>query len=368
MPGFHQHGRMRKGHSALPASSVRREWVQRGDAAQKVSWSAPLGAGCVPGFVTASGHRPRLGRHESAVGVGRLNTKWSTSGNHTSTQSQEHREGSLARPGPPSEAGDGLGVQRGGGWRESGSWASGWTARAWPRCYGCRTPGSLRAGWRVGWVSQSWAFKEELKKPLWNTWAGVKPLRSEVLASCIIDLMDLGLRKRQEVVKPACCSPWGCKELDLTERQNTTNDPASCLWEGLFFASWDLHGCSVGSHWETLQGWSCQRRRASKNSALNGADWQMLSHPCGSLRSVDACIFQLASGTLFSCKLFHVSDSLSDTTWTATPWTIARQAPLSMEISRQESWSGLPFPSPGNLPDSGILPGPPELQADSLPS
>ena len=209
MPGFHQRGRMRKGHSALPASSVRREWVQRGDAAQKVSWSAPLGAGCVPGFVTASGHRPRLGRHESAVGAGRLNTKWSTSGNHTSTQSQEHREGSLARPGPPSEAGDGLGVQRGGGWRESGSWASGWTAGAWPRCYGCRTPGSLRAGWRVGWVSQSWAFKEELKKPLWNTWAGVKPLRSEVLASCIIDLMDLGLRKRQEVVKPGVLQSMG---------------------------------------------------------------------------------------------------------------------------------------------------------------
>ena len=37
-----------------------------------------------------------------------------------------------------------------------------------------------------------------------------------------------------------------------------------------------------------------------------------------------------------------------------TPWTVAHQAPLSMEFSRQEYWSGLPFPSPGNLPDSGI--------------
>ena len=49
-----------------------------------------------------------------------------------------------------------------------------------------------------------------------------------------------------------------------------------------------------------------------------------------------------------------------------TPWTVARQAPLSMEFFRQEYWSGWPFPSPGNLPDPGIKPGSPELQADSL--
>ena len=52
----------------------------------------------------------------------------------------------------------------------------------------------------------------------------------------------------------------------------------------------------------------------------------------------------------------------------ATPWTIARQAPLSMGFSRQEYWSGLPFPSPGDLPDPGIEPGFPALQADSLPT
>ena len=51
-----------------------------------------------------------------------------------------------------------------------------------------------------------------------------------------------------------------------------------------------------------------------------------------------------------------------------TPWTVANQAPLSMEFSRHGYWSGLPFPSPGDLPDPGIKPGSPELQADSLPS
>ena len=48
--------------------------------------------------------------------------------------------------------------------------------------------------------------------------------------------------------------------------------------------------------------------------------------------------------------------------------TISYQAPLSMEFSRQEYWSGLPFPSPGDLPDAGIEPGSPALQADTLPS
>ena len=51
----------------------------------------------------------------------------------------------------------------------------------------------------------------------------------------------------------------------------------------------------------------------------------------------------------------------------ANPWTIAYQASLSMEISRQEYWSVLPFPSPGDLPDPGIEPLSSALQANSLP-
>ena len=49
-----------------------------------------------------------------------------------------------------------------------------------------------------------------------------------------------------------------------------------------------------------------------------------------------------------------------------TPQTVARQAPLSMGFSRQEYWSGLPFLSPGDLPNPGIEPWSPALQADSL--
>ena len=48
--------------------------------------------------------------------------------------------------------------------------------------------------------------------------------------------------------------------------------------------------------------------------------------------------------------------------------TVAHQVPLSIELSRQEHWSGETFPSPGDLPDLGIEPESPELQVDSLPS
>ena len=50
----------------------------------------------------------------------------------------------------------------------------------------------------------------------------------------------------------------------------------------------------------------------------------------------------------------------------ATPWTVACQTPLSMGFSRQRYWSGSPFPSPEDLPDPGIEPRAPALQADSL--
>ena len=52
----------------------------------------------------------------------------------------------------------------------------------------------------------------------------------------------------------------------------------------------------------------------------------------------------------------------------ATPWTAASQAPLPGGVSRPEHWSGLPCPPPGDLPNLGIEPRPPSLQADSLPS
>ena len=60
--------------------------------------------------------------------------------------------------------------------------------------------------------------------------------------------------------------------------------------------------------------------------------------------------------------------SLSCVSLFATPWTVAYQAPPSMGFSRQGYWSGLPFPSPGDLPYPGIEPGSPAFQADALTS
>ena len=65
--------------------------------------------------------------------------------------------------------------------------------------------------------------------------------------------------------------------------------------------------------------------------------------------------------------MYSHSKSLSRVWLFVTLWTVAYQAPPSMGFSRQEYWSGLPLPSPGDLPDPGIEPGSPAFQADALP-
>ena len=88
------------------------------------------------------------------------------------------------------------------------------------------------------------------------------------------------------------------------------------------------------------------------------------SDPWGSLS-------QLSSSSCTTCipmGVFVVVQLLSHVWLFENSWTIAHQAPLSMVFSRQENWSVLPFPSPGNLPDPEIEPESPALQADSLPS
>ena len=76
--------------------------------------------------------------------------------------------------------------------------------------------------------------------------------------------------------------------------------------------------------------------------------------------------------SLFStlCLLQGESESVSYSVVSdsATPWTVALQAPVSVGFSRQEYCNGMPFPSPGDLPIPGMEPGSPALQADSLQS
>ena len=79
-------------------------------------------------------------------------------------------------------------------------------------------------------------------------------------------------------------------------------------------------------------------------------------------------IWQLYISYYHNLHSFFFFKSLSHVRLFVTQWTIACQAPPSMGFSRQEHWSGLPFPSPGDLPNKRIEPGSPAFQADSLPT
>ena len=89
--------------------------------------------------------------------------------------------------------------------------------------------------------------------------------------------------------------------------------------------------------------------------------------PTGESQYESKCITQPLLVAGFETKKVKVK-SLSCIRLFATLWTVAHQAPPSMEFSRQEYWSGLPYPSPEDLPDPGIEHGSPALWADALPS
>ena len=78
--------------------------------------------------------------------------------------------------------------------------------------------------------------------------------------------------------------------------------------------------------------------------------------PDGPQTSVSVLLLKVTVKSLSRVRLF------------VTPWTVAHQAPPSMGYSRQEYWSGLPFPAPEDLPDPGIEPRAPALRAEALTS
>ena len=117
------------------------------------------------------------------------------------------------------------------------------------------------------------------------------------------------------------------------------------------------------------EGWSndtkiCPPATTSSNT------WLLQQPPSSFLYFIlvllQSILYPVAKVILLSHK-FVVCVSRSVMSDSMTTWTVACQAPLSMEFSRQAYWNGLPFPSPGDLPDPGIESGSPALQSDSLP-
>ena len=85
--------------------------------------------------------------------------------------------------------------------------------------------------------------------------------------------------------------------------------------------------------------------------------------------SVFNTFFKVLYGWYYKvCRGYEVSEVVQSVRLFATLWTVAHKDPPSMGFSKQEYWSGLPFPSPGDLPNPGIKPRSSTLQADSLPA
>ena len=122
------------------------------------------------------------------------------------------------------------------------------------------------------------------------------------------------------------------------------------MWLNSFFCIW-ISSCSSTIYWKD---YLCSIVLFLLFSWIS-IDYMYLLY----LTSID-CIYRLL------CSIWV--KSLSRVQLFATPWIVAYQPALSIGFSRQEYWSGLPFPSPGDLPEPGIEPGSPTLQADVLPS
>ena len=101
---------------------------------------------------------------------------------------------------------------------------------------------------------------------------------------------------------------------------------------------------------------------SSSRGSSQPRDWTRVSHTIDRFFT----IWAIREAQRKPKKDWSEVKSLSHVQLFATPWTVAHQAPRSMGFSRQEYWSGLPFPSPGDLTDPGIEPGSPAVQADTL--
>ena len=131
-------------------------------------------------------------------------------------------------------------------------------------------------------------------------------------------------------------SPWGCKEMDMPEQLS------DLTWLVSFKKSEHRHQEHI--HLGITMSRAARRQPSRSQGERSCCPTQFTCPVC-------------------SCCHYLVLKSCLTLLW---PWTVAHQAPLSMGFLRQEHGSGLPFPSPGDLPHPGVKPGSPALQVDSL--
>ena len=104
----------------------------------------------------------------------------------------------------------------------------------------------------------------------------------------------------------------------------------------------------------------------AKKTVLLMIKWALHHSTMRSRARARVCVCVCVRVCVCVCVCVCVLSHFSPVQLFVTPWTIARQVPLSMGFSKQEYWSGLPCPLPGDFPDTGIKPRSPTLQANSL--
>ena len=215
----------------------------------------------------------------------------------------------------------------------------------------------------------------------------------------ITDSTDMGVGDGQGGL--ACCGSWGCKESDtterlswLTERSKDIRQPQCSQWGGRRSSGWQntyththlknifvrernkqerakgntgprefrviRKGIAEKMTHEWRRRWGAETRILGRVNSKSTV--QSRCRPECSRSDKEASAVTVPGLSFCTCHIIliskiSVSVSCSGKLDSVTPWIVARQAPVSMGFPRQEYWSELPFPFPGDLPDPGIEPG-----------